>query len=76
MDDVNVGPPIAGAQLTLSSADEVRAKATSDAAGRYQFNKVEAGRFTLTIVAPGFATLTPSVNLDGDLRADFAMKRQ
>jgi hypothetical protein len=75
-DDVKVGAPIAGAQLTLTSDDEVRARATSDTSGRYVFNKLESGRFRLTISAPGFATLSPSVNLDGDMRADFAMKRE
>jgi len=75
-DDVKVGAPIAGAQLTLTRDDEVRARSTSDTSGRYVFNAVEAGRFRLTISAPGFATLTPSVDLDRDLQADFAMKRQ
>ena len=75
-DDVKVGAPIAGAQLTLTSDDEVRARATSDASGRYVFDKVETGSFRLTISAAGFATLSPSVNLDGDMRADFAMKRE
>lgn len=76
MDDLKVGAPIAGAQLTLTSNDEVRARTTSDTAGRYVFNELETGSFRLTISAPGFATLTPSVNLEADLRADFAMKRE
>jgi hypothetical protein len=75
-DDAKVGAPIAGAKLTLTRDDEVRARATSDTTGRYVFNEVEAGRFRLTISAPGFATLTPSVDLDRNLQADFAMKRE
>jgi hypothetical protein len=75
-DDVKLGAPIAGAQLTLTRDDVVRARSTSDTSGRYVFNAVEAGRFRLTISAPGFATLTPSVDLDRDLQADFAMKRE
>ena len=76
MDELTVGAPIAGAQLTLTNDDEVRARTTSDTAGRYVFNALETGSFRLTISAPGFTTLTPSVNLDADLRADFAMKRE
>ena len=76
MDELKVGAPVVGAQLTLTSNDKVRARTTSDNSGRYVFGELETGGFRLTISAPGFATLTPSVNLDGDLRADFAMKRQ
>ena len=75
-DELNVGTPVVGAQLTLTSHDTVRARTTSDTSGRYAFSDLETGGFRLTISAPGFATLTPSVNLDGNLRADFAMKRQ
>jgi len=76
MDELKVGAPIAGAQLTLTTNDEVRAKATSDTSGRYVFATLETGQFRLTISAPGFTTLTPRVNVEGDMRADFAMKRQ
>ena len=76
MDELKPGAPIAGAQLTLTSDDEVRARATSDTSGRYVFTELETGGFRLTISAPGFATLTPSVNLKGDMRTDFAMKRE
>ena len=71
-----LGVPIAGAQLTLTSAGEIRARATSDLSGRYVFNELETGSFRLTISAPGFATLTPSVNLEGNMQADFAMNRE
>ena len=76
IDELKVGAPIAGAQLTLTSNDEVRARTTSDNSGRYVFNALESGRFRLTIAAPGFATLSPNVDLDGDIRADFAMTRE
>jgi hypothetical protein len=76
MDELKLGAPIAGAQLTLTSDDEVKARATSDTSGSYVFSELETGRFLLTIAAPGFATLTPSVNLDGNMRANFAMKRE
>lgn len=74
MDDLNVGTPIAGAQLTLTRDDQVRARTTSDASGRYAFGGLETGWFNLTISARGFETLTPSVNLAGDVRADFALR--
>ena len=76
IDELTVGAPIVGAQLTLTSNDKVRARTTSDTSGRYVFSELETGGFRVTISAPGFATLTPSVNLDRDLQADFAMKRQ
>lgn len=71
-----MGAPIAGAQLTLMSSGEVRARATSDVSGQYLFDDLETGSFRLTISAPGFATLTPSVNLEGNMQADFAMNRE
>jgi len=76
MDGPAVGAPVVGAQLTMNSGDEVRARTTTDDSGHYAFNELETGRFNLTISAPGFATLTPSVDLDRDLQADFAMKRE
>jgi uncharacterized protein YfaS (alpha-2-macroglobulin family) len=76
MDGQQVGEPVAGAQLTLNNDDEVRARTTTDASGRYVFNGLETGGFKLTISAPSFVTLTPSVNLDRNMRADFVLKRQ
>ena len=75
-DGQQIGAPVPGARLTVEDADAVRASTTTDAAGRYAFNALEAGRFTLTISAPGFVTLTPGLNLDRDIRADFALTRQ
>jgi len=60
----------------MTSGDEVRAKTTTDTSGHYAFNGLETGRFTLTISAAGFVSLTPTVNLDRDLRADFAIMRR
>jgi hypothetical protein len=76
VDGSQIGAPLAGAQLTVTSGDEVRARTTSDTSGHYAFNGLETGEFTLTIAAPGFVSLTPRVNLDRDMRADFAMQRQ
>ena len=76
MDGLKVGAPVVGAQLTMTSGDEVRARTTTDISGHYVFNGLATGRFNLTISAPGFVSLTPNVDLDRDLRADFAIKRQ
>ena len=76
MEGSAVGPPVVGAQLTLTSGNEIKGKTTSDGSGHYAFDPLETGRFTLTISAPGFAILTPAVNLDRDMKADFAMKSQ
>jgi hypothetical protein len=76
MDGLQLGAPIADAQLTLTTDDEVRARTTSDTSGGFVFDELETGGFRLTISAPGFATLTPAVNLDRDMRANFAMKRE
>jgi hypothetical protein len=70
-----VGSPVPGAQLTMTSGGEIRGRATTDGSGRYAFDPLQAGNFVLTISAPGFVNLTPSVNLDRDMRADFAIKR-
>ncbi len=76
MDGPVVGAPVAGAQLTMSTGEDVRASTTTDTSGHYVFNGLETGSFTLTISAPGFVRLTPLVNLNRDIRADFAIKRQ
>ena len=62
--------------MTMNSGDEVRARTTTDDSGHYAFNGLETGRFNMTISAPGFVSLTPKVNLDRDMRADFAIQRQ
>jgi hypothetical protein len=75
LDGQVVGPGVAGAQMTLTAGDVVKANTTSDPSGHYVFSDVETGRFTLTISAPGFVTLTPAVNLDRNMAADFGLKR-
>ena len=76
MNGPEIGAPVGGAQLTMTSGDEVRARTTTDTSGHYAFNGLETGRFVLTISAPGFVSLTPSVKLEGNVRADFAIRRQ
>ena len=76
MDGSVVGGPVSGAQLTMIRGEEVRASTTTDAVGHYAFTGLETGSFKLTISAPGFVRLTPLVNLDRDIKADFAIKRK
>ena len=70
-----VGAPVPNARLTLTSGNEIKGTATTDAAGHYAFEPLQAGEFVLTISAPGFANLTPAVRLDRDMRADFAIEK-
>ena len=50
---------VQGAKLTLQNSGKgVSRVATSDANGRYEFVGVPPGIYSLTVDAPGFATLT------------------
>ena len=39
------------------------ATVTSDGAGHYAFDSLESGRFTVSIAAPGYVSVTPVVAL-------------
>jgi hypothetical protein len=67
---------IAGADLTVTEGVNKNARATSDSTGRYVFAALDAGRFTLTITAPGYVTITPVVDLHEDTSVTFALKPQ
>jgi hypothetical protein len=73
---VHVGDPIAGARLTVVSGVNADAAVTSDSAGRYMFDNLTGGRFTVAITAPGYVTATPLVELYGDVEVNFALERQ
>ncbi|HMH41948.1 MAG TPA: carboxypeptidase-like regulatory domain-containing protein [Pyrinomonadaceae bacterium] len=49
--------PIAGAHITLYSLDRIL-QATSDTAGRYQFDGLPTGVYEFEVVSPGFKTIT------------------
>ena len=76
MDGLRVGSPIAGAQLTVVSGVNTDAKVTSDATGHYVFPSLESDKFTVTIAAPGYVSITPIVDLYGDMEVNFALRRQ
>jgi len=66
--------PLDGATLTIVEGINVSANVTTDANGRYAFAALESGRFTLSISAHGYASVTPVVELHGDTEANFALK--
>jgi hypothetical protein len=74
MDGLRVGGPIAGAELTIVSGANINAHVTSDPAGRYVFSSLESGRFIVTIVARGYVSTTPAIDLYRDTEANFALK--
>ena len=68
--------PIAGANVAVINGVNKDARTTSDAAGRYAFPALDKGRFTVSITAPGYAGITPVIDLYEDVSADFALKPQ
>jgi hypothetical protein len=68
------GAPIAGAQLTVVDGVNLGEQIRTDAAGRFAFASLEGGRFTMTIAAPGFVSVTPLVDLAADLEVNFALR--
>ena len=68
--------PLPGAQLTVVSGVNTNTTVTSDAAGRYSFEGLESGRFTVAIEAPGFVSATPVIDLYRDIEVDFALTPQ
>jgi hypothetical protein len=68
------GDPIAGAQLAVQDGANKGVLTMSDTGGHYAFDPLESGRFTMTIAAPGFVSITPIVDLYGDLDVNFALR--
>jgi hypothetical protein len=68
--------PVAGAQLTVVNGVNLNATTKSDSSGRYVFDALQSGRFTVSITAPGRAGISPVVDLFRDIEADFALKPQ
>jgi hypothetical protein len=76
LDGSRVAGPVPGAELTLTDGARLTAKATSDTDGRYVFTGLETGRYTIVIVARGYVSVTPAVNLYRDTEANFALQPQ
>lgn len=69
-----VGPPIAGAELTVTTGINSNARVTTDPDGRFAFEALETDEFTVAIGAPGYVGLTPVVNLYCNTDATFVLK--
>jgi hypothetical protein len=69
------GGPINTARLTVTDGPDKGVQASSDPSGRYAFASLQGGTFHVIIEAPGFASVTPVVDLSRDLSVDFALSR-
>ncbi len=59
--------PIQGAQITLKAADADWSRtALSNDQGEFQFDAIPAGRYFVTVVAPGFALQQQSIQVTSD----------
>ena len=67
--------PIPGARLTVQDGTNKGAQVTSDSSGRYAFNNLEQGRFTMLIEASGFVSVAPVVELSSNIEVDFALRK-
>ena len=76
MNGQRVAGPIAGAHLTVTDGANASVSVTSDVAGRYVFDRLESGRFNVTIEAQGFVSASPVVDLYRDIEVDFALMPQ
>jgi hypothetical protein len=68
------GAAITGADLVVLNGPNQGVEVTTDAAGHYVFPRLESGRFTMTIDAPGFVRVNPIVDLYHDLDVTFALR--
>jgi hypothetical protein len=67
------GVKIPGAHLTVVSGTNKDVQVTTGADGRYEFDGLQPGEFDVLIEAPGFTSITPKVDLYGDIDANFAL---
>jgi hypothetical protein len=67
------GVRIAGAHLTVLTGANKDTEVDTGADGRYQFEHLQTGSFSVLIQAPGFASITPKIDLFSDIDANFAL---
>jgi hypothetical protein len=76
MEADRVTGPLAGAVLTVVNGPNNNARVTTDAAGRFAFDRLEAGRLTVNIGAAGYVAVTPVIDLYQDIDTNFGLRRQ
>ena len=76
MDGARIGNPIAGAELTIVNGVNSNVKVRSDGAGHFDFADLTADKFTVTVAATGYVSVTPVISLYRDVDANFALKPQ
>src|SRR5687768_3447461 len=76
------GGLIVGATVTVADASGVQKTATTDAEGNFAFSSLPPGRYTLTVVAPGFAVyenseveLAAGANVQSDITLTVAIEQ-
>src|SRR5688572_25852762 len=76
------GGLIVGATVTVADASGVQKTATTDAEGNFAFPSLPPGRYTLTVVAPGFAVyenseveLAAGANVQSDITLTVAIEQ-
>lgn len=73
-DGGSIGGPIHGAQLTVISGINESLQVQSDSTGHFAFDALTGDRFNVTIEAPGYVSVTPTVHLYRDVDANFALE--
>ena len=58
------GAVLPGVEVTLSTVKDAKSTATTDAAGRFAFPGITAGRYVLEAELPGFKSLRQDIQLD------------
>ena len=69
-----LGAPIAGAVIKVVKGVNAEARTSTDAGGRFAFDHLETGRFTVEVTAPGYVAVLPVVDLYRDVDATFALQ--
>src|SRR5688572_10579337 len=76
------GGLIVGATVTVADASGVQKTATTDAEGNFAFSSLPPGRYTLTVVAPGFSVyenseveLAAGANVQSDVTLTVAIEQ-
>ena len=67
------GKPLQGAQVILSTDSAMAAFAQAGADGRYEISGIEPGEYKAEVSMLGYAPEARSLDIEGDMEADFAL---